>query len=106
MKKEGDKYEKETYDYELTIDRLRRFLKSYALTEKADRPDNFKASKEPSQEEQQQSQSQHKEPEIKVARLNAQNFEEEVNKHERVVLIHLFNEEKSPIFANVQEKFT
>lgn len=107
MKKEGDSYEKETYDYELTIDRLRRFLKSYALTEKADRPDNLKTSQGDSQEQQQQHyQERQREPEIKVARLSAQNFEEEVNKHERIVLIHLFNEETSPILTNVQEKFT
>jgi len=105
MRKTDDGYEKEIYEYELTIDRLRRFLKPDALTEKADRPDTFKSSK--TEEQQQQSQEkQRKEAEIKISPLNAQNFEEEVNKHERVVLVHLFNEEKSPILSNVQEKFT
>ncbi len=108
MRKTDDGYEKEIYEYELTIDRLRRFLKSDALAEKADRPDNFKSSKteEGQQQQQQYQENQRREAEIKVSPLTTQNFEEEVNKHERLVLVHLFNEEKSPILSNVQEKFT
>ena len=103
MKKKDDSYEKFFYEKDLNIGQLRTFLEEFALSEKVDRPDSPR-SQETSQEKQSE-QPKPKEPHIKVTHLNVESFDSEINKHERVVLVHLFNEENSPILPQITEKY-
>ena len=99
-------YEPEVYAHELAIDKLRTFLTTFALDEKVDRPDPLASEQGANQEQRAGERAQPTLAEIKVNNLTAQNFEEEVNKVERMVLVHLTTDERVPTFEPVQEKFT
>lgn len=99
-------YEPQVYSQDLAIDKLRAFLNGFALDERVERPDPSAPSTEKQGQQQQGEKSSQNAAEIKVNTITAKSFEEEVNKHERLVLVHLTTDERAPVFEQVLEKFT
>lgn len=87
----------------MKYDHISKFLDNYALKQKVQRPqteEDFASSQKAEAHEEKSEKI-----DIKFHETNWANFLQDINKHEKMVMVHIYKDEEFQILKDVTEKF-
>ncbi len=98
LNSEGN-YDPEIYDGEFNFDDVKAYLQTLALPNKVDRDDSNKE-KEKKAKKDDESKVDDTVPDVRI-----RHFDKQILGTEKMVLIHVYNEEEAPSFKMIRKKF-
>ncbi len=93
-------FDPEIYDGEVNFDDVKAYLQTLALPNKVDRDESNKEKEKKAKKEAEDNKVDDTVPDVRI-----RHFDKQILGTEKMVLIHVYNEEEAPSFKMIRKKF-